>query len=98
DLIVTGVQTCALPILRYAGEVWDVPSLDRDVVVDLRVRGAPAPQVEEALAFHRQLEPPLILNGLVCLGRAGKRQRIQADSVFRPDRKSTRLNSSHDQI
>src|SRR2546421_3068490 len=82
DLIVTGVQTCALPISRQ--EEHDVGDrLGSDERVSRRPR---ADRFERPLALGDHV-PDVGLDG------AG-RDRVDGD----PDRKSTRLNSSHDQI
>src|SRR2546421_8997752 len=60
DLIVTGVQTCALPISEHPDIAQSLNNL--------------------ALLYHHQ----------------GKYE--QAEPLYQRDRKSTRLNSSHDQI
>src|SRR2546421_4763769 len=80
DLIVTGVQTCALPISR-----------------EVRAREAgPAEQIEPRIGTRVDLELDAVAH------RAG---RVRDEELRRherirhvQDRKSTRLNSSHDQI
>src|SRR2546430_12596163 len=90
DLTVTGVQTCALPI--YAAGVGRV---DRDGVVRLRA------EQDGLLDLGRRL---VVLHRLQGHGDRGglphpvtvTLQTVQNDQT--PDRKSTRLNSSHRQI
>src|SRR2546427_8505104 len=125
DLTVTGVQTCALPILF---EPATKQPAGRDVVLDLRNGGTSDASGSNnllglaqalnnadisALAFttgNPQLGPLAshggptqtmlnstgspALDGVACTAAPGTDQR----GVVRPDRKSTRLNSSHSQI
>src|SRR5206468_7111649 len=96
DLIVTGVQTCALPIFRKTycrhetlalpGIEWVLRDRSFEVMVvghlggDERLRHKSVP-LEEAI--------------VQCLRIDRVRQRPAHAKI---DRKSTRLNSSHDQI
>src|SRR5206468_7947531 len=81
DLIVTGVQTCALPISRRAS--FAARELGRRAD---RAREIPPRQAQLRLGRQRHYRPSGGRTVQVAVGRG------------HPDRKSTRLNSSHDQI
>ena len=66
------------------GQIRSPGLLDVDVAVDGRVGDSPAPQVEEPVAFHRQLEPALQLNGGPCKLLVSPRCGVPSDSVQGP--------------
>src|SRR2546428_8442436 len=88
DLIVTGVQTCALPISPdRRPQVWQVEATEHPVPVSVVALGA-----ADGAARRRRI-PPVAAQG-------GQRQHLLVHPIRLGglDRKSTRLNSSHDQI
>src|SRR2546421_1939135 len=82
DLIVTGVQTCALPIFLFTVIFFCVPYM-------LQYASNVGP------GLNVPADTLMLSGGLLCL--AGSLREKPASSSKR-DRKSTRLNSSHDQI
>src|SRR5206468_5242769 len=85
DLIVTGVQTCALPISLVSVLVprgWKVRTLPRRSITSANLL------TDASQALHTHSLAP-VRKPLAFVGAKRKLTR---------DRKSTRLNSSHDQI
>src|SRR5206468_4846198 len=94
DLIVTGVQTCALPISPRTARVVNA---DRLIGFDLAVHRF---RRRERNLAKRNTKIVMQFSGDVNLARVRKVVAAVADrGLCRSiDRKSTRLNSSHDQI
>src|SRR5206468_7727574 len=95
DLIVTGVQTCALPIYHRLGPAvpQDLaqPKIDRMQAIAVQRTGLDDLQeLDDISTAERPPERRLVDD-------AGniERKHLSAEAL---DRKSTRLNSSHDQI
>src|SRR5206468_6482833 len=102
DLIVTGVQTCALPILKSGAGTNRTRTLRR-----VRVRFVPAPDFTEAAGRtvitrlrERVGDLEVVLEPVAEMPRTpgGKVRAVVSHVGGARDRKSTRLNSSHDQI
>src|SRR3989441_5589011 len=97
DKLVTGVQTCALPIYLHAGrghgEGLELEAfLDREVFEDRdRLTARRVVVEEEADLLALEVAAELVLDELH--GRSGLRPVRRGDR--KEDRKSTRLNSSH---
>src|SRR5206468_9655778 len=96
DLIVTGVQTCALPIF-FPG-VGRGRRIEREVAVEVLRRLQP--DIVRQLASGENAE----IIGTEGRGKQQDGERRQSEGrhgkgeLGKKDRKSTRLNSSHDQI
>src|SRR3546814_4773792 len=85
--LVTGVQTCALPISAFKGQVSDAQMTALLIVAN---QYALNPWTKEIYAF------PDKNNGIVpVVGVDGWARIINSHQQFDGDRKSTRLNSSH---
>src|SRR5206468_4890379 len=97
DLIVTGVQTCALPISECGASVEHsevgAHVCERERLLDYRLF-----QLREEIgAFDAQLAAwRASARGRFAAWVAERERRARGEPG--PDRKSTRLNSSHDQI
>ena len=70
--------------VRRSREVRPARLFGRHVVGDHRIGSSPAPQIEEPLAFHRQLELPLEPDGRAGEDWIGPRRGVQPDLVRRP--------------
>src|SRR5206468_8894015 len=91
DLIVTGVQTCALPILMFRSSArFTSKNPPEKMHATLLERTLTLPESGATLVQQEDLRGELLE---VSMGP----QHPSTHGVFR-DRKSTRLNSSHDQI
>src|SRR5690606_39502647 len=99
DFHVTGVQTCALPISEAVGERGDgvgVAAVVQEEQVEVAARGELAASVA---ADGDQGDAPGVLGARrEQPGEPGVGQVRQGGAAVRPDRKSTRLNSSHVKI
>src|SRR5881396_759935 len=58
--------------------------LDRHEVVERRIGNSPAPEIEESLAFHRQLDLALDSHGIAREDRIGPSGGVQPDLVRGP--------------
>src|SRR3546814_2432351 len=93
--LVTGVQTCALPIYRgiglefvrsFAGDGWRVHACARNIERAQELRAVAGDVV------HHRLD---VADGLKAAGLARTLADEAIDVLINKDRKSTRLNSSH---
>ena len=69
--------------------------LDRQVVGDHAIGGCPAAQIEEPLAFHRELQPTLVPHGPSGKGLIGPRGSVLADLVYGPGSQQGVLGRGH---
>src|SRR5206468_7078931 len=96
DLIVTGVQTCALPIFADRCFHAEFPGA---VPTDWSALGGTLPARECHIYTIAGTVGRKYITGAHGVGLAIDPELVIAtDASFRSDRKSTRLNSSHDQI
>src|SRR5206468_8848985 len=91
DLIVTGVQTCALPIYRNREELEKQGILFADMDTALR-------EYPDVVKRYFGTVIPSGDNVFAALNSAVWSGGCLTSSAMVKDRKSTRLNSSHDQI
>src|SRR5437773_1080559 len=79
------IETVASRVDRR-GEVRSPVPLFPEVGGDLGDRDAPAPQVEEPLAFHPELEPAFVAHVLACRVLIRPRAGVEPDAIHRPRR------------
>src|SRR5206468_9823960 len=96
DLIVTGVQTCALPISDARLEEEPVDDQLAAALEQVEQAHRPARALEDVVLVDADAGHAPALGGQGVTG-AGQLLLLDEEDATGGDRKSTRLNSSHDQ-
>src|SRR5699024_11542862 len=99
DRNVTGVQTCALPIFtlnevrREEGGEFDEPEEDQFIVANLTIENEGDDEENISSIMNIELKDDEGYSYTTTILTEGTKG--QLDGAIEPDRKSTRLNSSH---